>query len=158
MTNRRPWVSDKDRGNGWFLSDYQDSDRAICKTMTIEELKALDKTPPSESIITIVDEDLPGYEFELHIQPKEYKLQSTGQRARLRKPVNFCATIQGDYFGAIPLPGQITEKGGWFSKFYYSHAVKLLANDILPAYKLFFGKASRQDSGVAEKSLPVSVR
>ena len=158
MTRKRSWASDKDRGNNWFVSDYQDSDKSICKTMTIQELQALDRTPASESIITIVDEALPGMEFELHVQPKEYQLQGKGQKSRTRKPVNFSAKFGDEYFSAIPLPGQMNTKGGWYSKHYYSHAVKLLANEIIPAYKSFFGNLSGQDTGLTQEPVSVPVR
>lgn len=158
MTRRRAWASDKDRGNNWFISDYQDSDKSICRTMTLKELQALDRTPASESIITIVDDALPGIEFELHVKLKEYQLQSKGEKSRTRKPVDFAVTIEGNYFPAIPLPGQMDTKGGWFSKYYYSHAVKLLANDIIPAYKSFFGQMSGEDPRVSKEPVSVPVR
>ena len=126
-----------DRGNGWKETkpEWQDFDKAVEKTVNLEELNDM-WCPASGSTITVVT-DVDGLSFDLEVGPKEYN----AARGQKRKPTSFGVTYRGEgkitYYPFIPKPDADTtsiHSGAWHKKFSWSAAVKELTNTIIPAY------------------------
>ncbi|QNI58954.1 hypothetical protein SynBIOSU31_02088 [Synechococcus sp. BIOS-U3-1] len=129
---------DWDRGNGWMQtkSEWQDIDKAVDKTVSLDELQEL-WCPASTSTITVNHPDIPGLSFDLEVGLKEYHPETK----RKRKPTSFGITYRFNgfvyYLPFIPLPGTEKDKthhNAWHSKFSWSQAVRTLTKEIITSY------------------------
>jgi hypothetical protein len=127
---------DWDRGGGWKLvkDEWQDWDKGVDKIVTPEELSDM-WCPGSGSTITVdMSHVLDGLKLNMYVGMKEYKDLGGGKYSK-RKPTTFNANIHMST--GIPMPGcQLQETGGaWYEKKTWSSAVKLMLNEIIPAYE-----------------------
>jgi hypothetical protein len=130
-----------DRGNGWkeTKSEWQDYDKAVEETLTVDELKER-WCPPSGSVIKVIHGDVT---FILKVGPKEYRENERfrGKKYEYRKPTYFESEHEGGAcHTCIPLPGTTGHRGAWHKKFTWSSAVKLLTDTIIPLYDEYIEK------------------
>ena len=133
--SRRKGTPEWDRGGGWMQvkPEWQDWDKAEDKTVTPAELQEM-WCPASGSSISIdMNHVLPGLMFRMEVGAKEYKKLESGKVSK-RKPTFLRSNI--DLAGGIPKPGsEYVSTGGWNEKKTWSSAVKLMVNEIIPAYE-----------------------
>lgn len=132
--SKRKFKPEWDMGNGWnqVKPEWQDWDKAVDKTVTPDELQEM-WCPASGSRINIdMSHVLDGLVFSLEVAAKEYK--KVGDAVKKRKPTFLRANVQ--YASGIPVPGdESVVTGNWCEKKTWTSAVKLILNEIIPAYE-----------------------
>lgn len=130
----RKYKPEWDMGNGWnqVKPEWQDWDKAVDKTVTPDELRDMWCPASGSSIQIDMGHVMEGLIFSLEVSAKEYKKDVNGTKKR--KPTFLRSNIE--YATGIPVPGQENVvTGNWCEKKTWTSAVKLMLNEIIPAYE-----------------------
>lgn len=146
--SRKKGTPEWDRGGGWMQvkPEWQDWDKAVDKTVTPAELQEMWCPASGSSIAIDMDHVLPGLVFRMEVGAKEYKKLESGKVSK-RKPTFLRSNVE--LASGIPKPGnKFIATGGWCEKKTWSSAVKLMLNEIIPAYENAEGETMRMWSVV----------